>query len=400
LSILANATNALARRTFLSAVARLKVGKLTVEMPDGTSRTFDSGFVGPSGVLQVKSNDFFGKVIFHGEIGFGEAYQARLCDSPDLVTLIRLAILNRREVNLNSGPLKILSKRKNIRLHRGRKNTEEQSKHNIHDHYDLGNDFFRLFLDDTLTYSSAVFKTPEQDLADAQRNKYRRIAEGAKITQDDHVLEIGSGWGGFAIFAAGTYGCRVTSLTISKEQFDLAAERIAEAGLSELIDVQMLDYRQVIGTYDKIVSIEMFEAVGAEYFEMFFLKCSEVLRPGGLLSMQVITVPDEDYEAQLNGANWIQKYIFPGGILPSVEEMKRCNIHTGLTLTSADDIGEHYATTLHQWRDRFWEHMDEVQAQGFDDHFVQTWDYYLAVCEAGFITRNTGDAQVVFEKAS
>jgi cyclopropane-fatty-acyl-phospholipid synthase len=133
---------------------------------------------------------------------------------------------------------------------------------------------------------------------------------------------------------------------------------------------------------------------------MFFLKCSEVLRPGGLLSMQVITVPDEDYEAQLNGANWIQKYIFPGGILPSVEEMKRCNIHTGLTLTSADDIGEHYATTLHQWRDRFWEHMDEVQAQGFDDHFVQTWDYYLAVCEAGFITRNTGDAQVVFEKAS
>ncbi|MEE8518400.1 MAG: class I SAM-dependent methyltransferase, partial [Dehalococcoidia bacterium] len=260
MSIFDVAANAVARRTFFGAVSHLKVGKLTVEMPDGTTRVFDSENDGPSGVLQVKDDNFFSRVIFHGEIGFGEAYQARLCDSPDLVALIRLAILNRREVDLNKGPLKLLSKRKNIRLHRSRSNTMHQSKHNIHDHYDLGNDFFKLFLDDTMTYSSAVFDEPDQDLADAQRSKYRRIAELACITKNDHVLEIGTGWGGFAIFAAGTYGCRVTSVTISKEQLELAVERIDKAGLSDLIDVQMLDYREISGTFDKIVSIEMFEA--------------------------------------------------------------------------------------------------------------------------------------------
>jgi cyclopropane-fatty-acyl-phospholipid synthase len=387
-----------ARRAFLGAVKRIKLGKLTVEFPDGSTKLFDSGNPGPDAVLQVRSGDFYRGVIFHGEVGFGEAYQSGACDSPGLVDLIALALVNRRTVDLNSGPIRLLSRKRNIRMHRGRENTVEKSKDNIHEHYDLGNDFFHLFLDETLTYSGAFFESPEQDLADAQRAKYRRLCEMAGIGADHHVLEIGTGWGGFAMHAASTYGCHVTTITISQEQHNLATQRVKNAGLDHLIDVQLVDYREVDGKYDKIVSIEMFEAVGSEYFETFFQKCADILKPGGRLVMQVITVPDRDYDAQRDGVNWIQKYIFPGGVLPSVAEMERCGARTGLALDSADDIGEHYATTLHQWRDRFWQRIDEVRDQGYDEHFVRTWDYYLAICEAGFLTCNTGDAQVAFNK--
>lgn len=333
-----------------------------------------------------------------GEIGFGEAYQAGAFDSPDLVGLLELAILNRRAVDFNRGLLRLLAQRSNRRLHRSRANTIDQSKENIHAHYDLGNEFFALFLDETLTYSSAVFESDAQSLADAQRNKYQRMCELAGLTAGDHVLEIGTGWGGFAMFAAERYGCRVTTVTISKEQFDLAVQRIESAGLGHLIDVQLADYRDVSGAFDKIVSIEMFEAVGAEFFETFFLKSAALLRPGGKLVMQVITVPDQQFEAQKNGVNWIQKHIFPGGVLPSLEEMERANAGAGLALSSADSIGMHYAVTLRRWRQTFWDRISEVRRLGYDEYFIRTWDYYLAACEAGFLTRNTDDVQIVFEK--
>jgi cyclopropane-fatty-acyl-phospholipid synthase len=393
-------TNAAARRVFEAAVSKLTIGDLIIETPNGITQEYDSGNPGPSGVLRIHDNSFYGHLIMHGEVGFGETYQRGWCSSPDLVSLVRLAVLNRQAVDLNKGPLRLLSKRGNKRLHASRRNTEEQSKHNIHAHYDLGNDFFSLFLDETMTYSAAVFEEPGEALADAQRNKYRRMCERARLTSDEHVLEIGTGWGGLAIFAAGTYGCKVTTVTISKEQFILATQRVADAGLSGLVDVRMIDYRDVSGQYDKLISIEMFEAVGAEYFEIFFEKCSDLLKPGGRLVMQVITVPDRSYGPQLAGSNWIQKYIFPGGILPSLAEMERSNIHTGLVIDSIDDIGPHYATTLHLWRDSFWAHIDEVRSQGYDQHFINTWDYYLAVCEAGFITRNTGVVQIAFDKVS
>ena len=389
-----------ARRVFEAAVSRINTGRLTIESPSGSAREFDSGAPGPAAVLRVHDPVFYQHVMLHGEVGFGEAYQNGWCSSPDLIALVRLAVLNRRAVNLNSGPLRLVSKLGNRRLHLSRKNTEEQSKHNIHAHYDLGNDFFSLFLDETMTYSSAVFEDPADSLADAQRNKYRRICERARLGKNDNVLEIGTGWGGLAIFAAGAYGCRVTTVTISQEQFTLATQRVEEAGLSGLVDVKMLDYREVTGQYDKIISIEMFEAVGAEYFETFFMKCDDLLRPGGRLVMQVITVPDRSYRGQLTGVNWIQKYIFPGGILPSLAEMERSNRRTGLVIDGVEDIGPHYATTLHQWRERFWERIDDVRAQGYDQRFINTWDYYLAVCEAGFITRNTGDVQIAFDKPS
>ena len=392
-------SNAAFRRLFFSTVARIKVGCVIIEEPGAASRRFDSGTPGPSATLQVLDPSFYRRLLVEGEVGFGESYQANLYDSPDIVALLELAILNRRAVNLNAGVLRLFARRKNLRLHKARANTLDQSRENIHDHYDLGNDFFNLFLDETMTYSSAVFEEEHQALADAQRNKYRRIAELAQVTKDDHVLEIGSGWGGFAIYAAGTYGCRVTTITISKEQQVLASERIEQAGLSDLIDVKMVDYRDITGPYDKIVSIEMFEAVGAEYFETFFMKCAALLQPHGRLSMQVITVPEGAFEGQTTGVNWIQKYIFPGGVLPSLAEMERANAHTGLVVEAVEDIGAHYATTLHQWRERFWERIEDVRARGYDEYFIKTWDYYLAACEAGFLTRNTGDLQIAFAKA-
>ena len=348
----------------------------------------------------MRGDSFYRRLLTGGEIGFGEAYQDGLCDSPDMVELIRLAFVNRQAVDLNRGAMRLLSKRGNLRLHRSRANTAAQSKHNIHAHYDLGNAFFSLFLDETMTYSSAVYERESQPLADAQRNKYRRICELAGLAASDEVLEIGAGWGGFAMFAAREYGCRVTTITISLEQFALASDFVARAGLDSLVDVQYIDYRSVDGSFDKIVSIEMFEAVGAEFFETFFLQSAKLLRPGGRLAMQVITVPDRNFEAQRTGVNWIQKYIFPGGVLPSLAEMERSNRRTGLVITEAHDIGLHYAATLREWRARFWERIDDVRAQGYDERFIRTWDYYLAACEAGFLTRTTQDLQIVFEKPS
>ena len=387
-----------ARRAFLAAISRIAVGTLTLTLPEGGTRTYRGKEPGQSAELAVQDDAFFAKVIFHGEIGFGEAYQAGLCTTPDLVALIELAIANRRKVNLNQGPLRQVSRIANRRLHLGRRNTVAQAKDNIHAHYDIGNDFFRLWLDETMTYSCALFTSEEQSLADAQRDKYRALCALAGIEPGARVLEIGTGWGGFAMLAASEFGAHVTTVTISEEQHALASERVAKANLTDKVDVRLSDYRDVEGSFDAIVSIEMFEAVGAEYFQAFFDKCGALLRPGGRLAMQVITVPDREFPAQRDGVNWIQKYIFPGGVLPSVAEMERSNGTSELILTSVRDIGSHYVQTLHEWRDRFWAAIDDVRAQGYDEHFVRTWDYYLAVCEAGFATRTTGDVHILFEK--
>jgi cyclopropane-fatty-acyl-phospholipid synthase len=390
--------DALAERLMFGFLTRLKIGKLRVELPNGTTRLFDSGSPGPEAVLQVYDRSFFRNFLIQGEIGFGEAYQQGIIDSPDLVALLSLGVENRQAIDFNHGVTKLLSRRKNLRLHRNRGNTVDGSKENIHAHYDLGNDFFKLFLDETMTYSAAVFESDDETLKQAQENKYRRLCELVRLSENDRLLEIGSGWGGFAMFAAKTYGCHVTTITISEEQFALAKGRIEAAGLADLVQIQIIDYRKLEGEFDKIVSIEMFEAVGVEYFETFFLKCSSLLVPGGRLAMQVITVPDRAFRKQKVGVNWIQKYIFPGGVLPSLTEMERVNGRTGLVLDSSHDLGADYAVTLHRWRDAFWANMDALRAQGYDDYFIKTWDYYLAACEAGFLTRITGDVQIAFDK--
>ena len=388
----------LAWRVALAAVGRIRTGHLAVVLPDGSRRIFGDRAADLQAEIHIHDGEALARMLLHGETGGGEAYMDGLWSSPDLAALLRLAALNRESLSLSSGWFRVPAQIRRTLAHRARRNTQRQSRRNIAAHYDLGNEFYRLFLDESMTYSSAVFATPDQSLADAQRNKYRLIAEGAGLSGGERVLEIGSGWGGFAVYAAGELGCRVTSITISQEQHDLARKRVRAAGLEDLVDIQLRDYREIDGTYDAIVSIEMLEAVGAEYFETFFRACDAALVPGGRLSLQSITFPDATYERQLRGANWIQTYIFPGGLCPSLAVIERATHDTRLLITGVKDIGADYVRTLRAWRTRFMEQIGAVRSMGFDDRFVRMWEYYLALSEAGFATGISQDLQIVFEK--
>ena len=387
-----------AGRIGLAAASRIRRGCLTVRLPDGSRRVFGDRDSELRGEMHIHDLDALRRLLLGGEVGGGEAYMDGLWSSPDLVALISLAVANRTDLALSKGWWRLPAKVGRTIAHRRNRNTKRGARRNITAHYDLGNDFYRLWLDETMTYSSAVFESTEQSLADAQRSKYRRMAELAGLERGQHVLEIGTGWGGFALYAAGELGCRVTSLTISPAQHELASTRIAAAGLSDKVDVQLRDYRDVQGTYDAIVSIEMLEAVGAEYYRDFFGACGMALKTGGGMSVQVITFPHDAYEAQLRGANWIQRYIFPGGVLPSLAAIEASLEGTQLLVTDVRDIRDSYARTLQTWRTSFFAHLDEVRAMGFDERFIRMWDYYLSISEAGFRTGMTQDLQISFQK--
>ena len=389
---------ATAWRVGVAAARRVRVGSLTIILPDGTRHMFGDRASELRGEIHVHDRQALVRMLLGGETGGGEAYMDGLWSSPDLAGFLRWAALNREALALSAGWWRAPAQLSRTLAHRRRRNTRPGSRRNIAAHYDLGNDFYRLFLDDTMTYSCAVFATPDQSLADAQRNKYCIMAEGAGLTRGQHVLEIGSGWGGFALYAAGELGCRVTSITISKEQYALARKRVAAAGLDDLVDIQLRDYREIRGTYNAIVSIEMLEAVGAEYYATFFEVCDAALMPGGRMSLQSITFPDAAYEAQRRGANWVQTYIFPGGLCPSLAVIERATRDTRLLIRSVDDIAANYVRTLREWRTRFMSRLDKVRAMGFDDRFVRMWEFYLALSEAGFATGISQDLQIVLEK--
>ncbi len=389
----------LAVRAALAAAARIRIGQLVVVMPDGEQHVFGDARAGRRAELHVHDRRAATRILLHGETGAGEAYVDAMWSSPDLEALIELAALNRSALALGRGPWSAALGIPRTVAHRLRRNTRAGARRNIAAHYDLSNDLYRLFLDETLTYSSAVFESPDQSLADAQRVKYRRIADNAGLRPGMHVLEIGCGWGGFALYAAGERGCTVTGLTISEAQASLARDRVREAGLEDRVEIRLQDYRDVEGQFDAVVSIEMLEAVGAEYYEAYFSAVDRALRPGGRASIQVITFPDAAYETQRRGANWIQTYIFPGGLCPSLAVIERSLHRTRLLLRSADDIGPSYARTLRAWRTRFLANRDAVRALGFDERFLRTWEYYLALCEAGFATGLSQDHQLVLEKA-
>ncbi|HEX6127419.1 MAG TPA: cyclopropane-fatty-acyl-phospholipid synthase family protein, partial [Candidatus Limnocylindria bacterium] len=317
--------------------------------------------------------------------------------SPDLVALLQVASVNRQALALTSGWWRAPTQAARVLAHRARRNTPEGARRNIVAHYDLSNDLYRLFLDETMTYSSAVFESAEQSLADAQRNKYRLMADAAGLRPGMRMLEIGSGWGGFALYAAGERECRVTTITLSHAQLELARERVAEAGLEDRVSVELRDYRQVAGAFDAVVSIEMLEAVGAEYFGDYFAALDRALVPGGRAAVQVISLPDPDYERQRRGSNWIQKYIFPGGLLPSLGAIERACDGTALLITSVRDIAPSYARTLREWRERFMGNLPAVRALGFDERFVRMWEFYLASSEAGFSTGAFQDLQISLE---
>jgi cyclopropane-fatty-acyl-phospholipid synthase len=385
-------------RIGLTALGRIRVGAITVQLPDGTRQTFGDAGSAHQGEIHVHDYAAFERFLIGGETGGGEAYMDGLWSSPDLAALLRVAALNRADLALASGWWRIPAQLQKTLAHRARRNTKANAQRNIAAHYDLSNDLYRLFLDDSMTYSSAVFESEAQTLEDAQQVKYRRMAERAGLQPGMHVLEIGTGWGGFALYAAGELGCRVTTLTISKEQHALATERVRAAGLSDLVDLQLRDYRDIEGQYDGVVSIEMLEAVGHEYFPAYFQAVDAALRPGGKASIQVITFPDVAYETQRRGANWIQTYIFPGGLCPSIAVMERAMASTNLLITDIDDIAPSYVRTLREWRTRFMHRLDEVRALGFDGRFIRMWEYYLALSEAGFATGVTQDLQLVLTK--
>ncbi len=387
-----------AQRILLGALARIRIGRLTVVLPDGSRRSFGERESDVRGEIHVHDRAALVRLLIDGETGAGEAYMDGQWSSPDLGALLRLAALNRAALSLTGGWWRVPTQWLRVVAHRLNRNTVDRARRNIAAHYDLSNDLYRLFLDESMTYSSAVFTPETATLEEAQREKYRRMAALAGVERGMHVLEIGSGWGGFALYAAGELGARVTTVTISERQLALARERVALAGLSDLVTVELRDYRQVRGQYDAVVSIEMLEAVGHEYFGSYFAAIDRLLRPGGRAAIQSITYPDAAYEQQRRGANWIQKYIVPGGLLPSLAVIERSTAGTSLLLTGVEDIAPSYARTLAEWRSRFMGSLEEVRALGFDDRFIRMWEYYLALCEAGFAAGIFQDLQIGFEK--
>jgi cyclopropane-fatty-acyl-phospholipid synthase len=362
---------------------RLEVGRLTLVDPQGGRAVFQAPNPGPHGEIVLHDTDCLRRLITGGTVAFADAYIDGAWSSPDLTALVALAARHTHalEARFQGRPL---VRALNRMAHRLRRNSRRGSKRNIAYHYDLGNGFYRRWLDSTMTYSCALFDTPGQTLAEAQTAKYARLAAMLNVGPQDHVLDIGCGWGGFALYLARTHGCRVTGLTLSAEQRDWAVRAVLEAGLNDRIDIRLQDYRDVRGSFDAIASIEMFEAVGEEHWPQYFRVCHDRLKPGGRAALQVITIAEDRFDRYRRGTDFIQKYIFPGGMLPSPSRLRDGLAAAGLTVTSEQTIGAHYAETLRRWRSAFDERWPEIAREGFDERFRRLWTYYLCYCEAGF----------------
>jgi cyclopropane-fatty-acyl-phospholipid synthase len=373
----------LAYRPLVSAFSRLRQGELTLRLPDGQELRFSGSAPGPCAEWVIHRSRTVRRMLTGGLIGFAEAYMDGDWDSPDLVALIELGEMNRELLGgLDGGGW--LSRLFSWVVHRLRQNSRRGSRRNIAYHYDLGNAFYKLWLDETMTYSSAIFADGRQSLADAQRNKYQHILQRLDLQAGDHLLEIGSGWGGFAIHAAKETGCRVTSITLSEEQLSEARQRAAAEGLGDRVEFRLQDYRDLEGSFDAIASIEMFEAVGEAYWSSFFQTVKHVLKPGGRAALQVITIRDDLFHDYRKGVDFIQRYIFPGGMLPSPAEFSRQARIAGLAPIMRSFHGGDYAATLQHWDRSFSSQRARISEQGFDERFRRMWHYYLAYCEAGF----------------
>jgi cyclopropane-fatty-acyl-phospholipid synthase len=377
---------------------RARGGVLELREPDGrVVRLGEQGAGEPlHAVLEVRSTELYRRLL-RGSLGLAEAYMDGLWTSPDVIALVRLAARNgeamdrpRRWLRPLVGPARSIGRARN---------TIPRSRHQISAHYDLGNDLFALFLDERMMYSSAIFPRADATLEEASLHKIETICRKLELAPSDHLLEIGTGWGAFAVHAASSYGCRVTTTTISREQRDRAVARVRAAGLEDRVDVVLRDYRELRGTYDKLVSIEMIEAVGWKDFGTFFAHCSELLAPDGLMLVQAITTSDGAYDVEKGNRSFIATHVFPGGCLPSSKVIARCvDRHTDMRTIAAHDITAHYAQTLRHWRARFDARRGELAALGCDERFERLWELYLAYCEAGFRERRIRDVQVLLAK--
>ena len=372
-------------RLTLRMLLKLKVGTLTVRLPDGRAIQFEGRRQGPDAVIELNNYSVVRKVIAGGDVGFAESYMDGDWTTPDLAAVLTVFSANLDEMAhiTRGGPI---TRFFHWLYHLSRSNTKEQARKNIEAHYDLGNEFYALWLDETMTYSSARFSEGVTTLKDAQTEKYAALARSIDLQPDHHVLEIGCGWGGFAEYAAGEIGARVTCLTLSPAQRDYAIARMERLGLSDKVEIKLQDYRDETGTYDRVASIEMFEAVGQEFWPSFFSKVHEALKPGGKAGLQIITIRDDLFETYSKRADFIQRYIFPGGMMPSVERLEACFESADLDLQKSDMFGVDYADTLKVWKERFNDAWSTIKPMGFDDRFKCMWDFYLAYCEAGFRT--------------
>src|SRR6201996_9570122 len=388
----------------LKFMSKMDKGTLYLTLPDGEQLIMGTGEGNITANIVVNNDEFFKRIILFGDIGFGEAYVDGLWDTDNITRVIDWALLNVENApgvsgsNIQSISLNLL-KLYNKLSHFKRANTVEGSRKNISAHYDLNNDFFASFLDPTMTYSAAYFYKDGLSLEEAQLAKYDRLCRQLCLKPNDHVLEIGSGWGGNAIYMAKTYGCKVTSLTISEEQHKMAVERVEEAGLSDRVEILLKDYRLMEGTFDKIVSVEMLEAVGFSFMEVYFKKVNSLLKKNGILALQVITSPDSRFDSLRKGVDWIQKHIFPGSLLPSVAAINASVNRTGdMTMVDLKDIGLDYAKTLKLWFEQFNANLPQVKSLGFDETFIRKWNYYLCYCESAFAMRNINVMHLVYSR--
>ena len=386
----------LARRVILARLSEFRFGCVTVTENGQTHSYGNATDEFPvSAHIDIKHPRFYSEVAFGGTIGAGEAFIHGYWACSDLTSLVRILLKNRDVLEGMEGGVALITRPFQKLFHWMNRNTREGSRRNIAAHYDLGNDFYRLWLDDRMMYSSAYFTSPQVSLEDAAVEKLDRICRKLELEPSDHVVEIGTGWGGFAIHAAKHYGCRVTTTTISQQQYDYARAAVAEAGLEDRVTLLLEDYRNLDGEYDKLVSIEMIEAVGHEFHDTFFRKCCELLKPDGQMLLQAINIADQNYSAYTRGVDFIKRYIFPGGCLTSVTAMSDTLTRvTDMRMINLEDIGPHYAETLRHWRERFFEKIDHVRNMGFSDEFIRMWHYYLCYCEGAFIERATGVVQM------
>lgn len=383
----------------LETLRRVPGGRLDVTLPDGRSFRVQGAAPGPVAAITLHDPEIFTRLIREGDVGFLEAYMDGGWSTPDLMAFMDYVHLAKDSLvhGFSGGALVQAYERLRFWL---KSNSKAQARRNISYHYDLGNAFYGLWLDDTMTYSSALYKTGQEDLEKAQTQKYAAMVDAIGAQPGDHVLEIGCGWGGFAEYAAAERGLKVTGLTISREQYDFAVARMERLGLSDRVTIKLQDYRDETGTYDGIASIEMFEAVGERYWPVYFECVRERLKPGAQATLQVITVPDENFNGYRKKVDFIQKYIFPGGMLPSPEVLRREVERAGLSVRGSIEFGESYSITMRRWFDSFNARWDKIRALGFDDRFRRMWNLYLTSCAATFHSGNCDVTQITITKPS
>ena len=392
--------SAITKNAVLRQLKQLCHGQLVID--DNGERFYFGAVTGDfpvAATINVRDSQFYSMLAFGGSVGAGEAYTIGYWESDNLTNVVRIMV---RNMELLDGMEKGLARIANPfrkTLHWLNSNTMKGSRNNIAAHYDLGNDFFELFLDPTMMYSCGIFENSNSTMQQASIAKLKRICEKLNLKPTDQVVEIGTGWGGFAIYAAKHYGCHVTTTTISKNQYEWAKRRIKEEQLEEKITLLFKDYRILDGQYDKLVSIEMIEAVGHRYYDTFFKKCSDLLKPDGMMLIQGITIADQRYEQAKRSVDFIQRYIFPGCCIPSNTAILNSTTNASdLRLFHLEDFGPHYATTLRLWREKLFQNRDMVKQRGYPDSLVRMWDFYLCYCEGGFLERAISDVHYIFTK--